>query len=297
MNTTGFLLAVVVAVALTLLGRYVAQGGAKSFTDYAGLFAVGLFGVYGGSELFGEMAGAKVTYIESLSQIGPQVGGFYIVTGIIGGLLLTVTAAYAMRRKTEGEPTDMASVGIKDPQIAHLLFNDSRVAAFWLGVRLYVGYEWLAAGVHKVTDPAWMNGGTALKGFWTRVVALPAPPARPAITYDWYRDFLRFLLDNQSYAWFAKLVAVGEVLIGVGLIVGCLVGFAAFFGALMNFNFMLAGSASTNPVLFALAIALILAWKVAGYYGVDRYLLPMFGAPWSPGKLFPRGAPASAVVS
>ena len=38
----------------------------------------------------------------------------------------------------------------------------------------------------------------------------------------------------------------------------------------MNMSFMLAGSASTNPVLFTLAVGLILAWKVAGYYGLDR---------------------------
>jgi len=50
-------------------------------------------------------------------------------------------------------------------------------------------------------------------------------------------------------------------------------------------SFLLAGSASTNPVLFSLAIGLILAWKVAGYYGVDRYLLPMLGTPWRPGIL------------
>ncbi|MFN8515918.1 MAG: hypothetical protein U0232_29845 [Thermomicrobiales bacterium] len=48
-------------------------------------------------------------------------------------------------------------------------------------------------------------------------------------------------------------------------------GIAAFFGALMNMSFMLAGSASTNPVLFFLAVALILGWQVAGYYGADRF--------------------------
>ena len=52
---------------------------------------------------------------------------------------------------------------------------------------------------------------------------------------------------------------------------------AAFFGAFMNMSFLLAGSASVNPVMFTLAIGLILAWKVAGYYGLDRYLLPMLG--------------------
>ena len=66
---------------------------------------------------------------------------------------------------------------------------------------------------------------------------------------------------------------------------GLLTGFAAFFGALMNMSFLLAGSASVNPVLFTLAIGLILAWKVAGYYGVDRYLLPMLGTPWRPGAV------------
>jgi thiosulfate dehydrogenase [quinone] large subunit len=54
--------------------------------------------------------------------------------------------------------------------------------------------------------------------------------------------------------------------------------------------FLLAGSASTNPVLFPLAVGLMLAWRVAGYDGVDRYVLPMFGTPWRPGSLVSRGA-------
>jgi thiosulfate dehydrogenase [quinone] large subunit len=48
----------------------------------------------------------------------------------------------------------------------------------------------------------------------------------------------------------------------------------------MNMSFLLAGSASTNPVLFTLGIGLILAWRVAGYYGIDRWLLPRLGVPW-----------------
>jgi thiosulfate dehydrogenase [quinone] large subunit len=48
----------------------------------------------------------------------------------------------------------------------------------------------------------------------------------------------------------------------------------------MNMSFLLAGSASTNPVLFTLAIGLMLAWRVAGYYGLDRWLLPRLGVPW-----------------
>ena len=91
------------------------------------------------------------------------------------------------------------------------------------------------------------------------------------------------MLDHGWYTWFAKLVAWGEVLIGLGLLIGALVGIAAFFGTVMNFSFMLAGSASTNPVLFGLAVFLVLAWKVAGYWGLDRWLLPALGTPWQRG--------------
>jgi thiosulfate dehydrogenase [quinone] large subunit len=93
------------------------------------------------------------------------------------------------------------------------------------------------------------------------------------------------MLDNGWYSWFAKLIAWGEVLVGLGLLVGALVGIAAFFGTVMNFSFMLAGSASSNPVLFGLAVFLVLAWKVAGFWGIDRQLLPALGTPWQRGVL------------
>jgi len=169
---------------------------------------------------------------------------------------------------------------VEDPPIAKALFSSTAAAWLWLLVRLYVGYEWLEAGLHKFSDPKWMVDGTALLGYWTNAVKVPAPPARAAITYDWFRGFLQFLIDIHANTWFGGLVAHGELLVGIGLILGGLVGIAAFFGALMNMNFMLAGSASTNPLLFFLAIGLILAWKVAGYYGLDRVLLPVLGTPW-----------------
>ena len=78
---------------------------------------------------------------------------------------------------------------------------------------------------------------------------------------------------------------------------GLFTGIAAFFGGFLNWNFMMAGAASTNPLLFAVAVALILAWKVAGYYGLDRYVLPALGTPWQLGTAFRtrRGAPAPTV--
>lgn len=170
---------------------------------------------------------------------------------------------------------------IQDSPIARFLFSDVRFASFWLVVRVYIGWLWLSSGWGKVQNPSWTDTGQALLGFWKGAVAVPAQGS-PRITFDWYRNFLQFLIDTESYVWFGKLIAFGEVLVGVGLIVGAFVGIAAFFGAAMNFNFMLAGTASTNPLMFLLAMLLIMAWKTAGYYGLDRYLLPILGTPWQP---------------
>jgi len=169
---------------------------------------------------------------------------------------------------------------LQDPPITRLLFSDTRMAWLWLIVRLYLGWQWLEAGLHKVTDPTWMVTGEALKGFWQRAVQVPAPPARPPITFDWYRAFIQALLDGGHYTWFAKLVTFGEIAVGIALIIGAFVAVAAFFGAFMNWNFIMAGSASSNGVLIILAILLMLAWKVAGWYGLDRVILSYLGTPW-----------------
>ncbi len=170
---------------------------------------------------------------------------------------------------------------ITDPPIAQLLFNDTRLSWLWLIARLYVGYSWLTSGLGKITNPAWTETGEALRGFWVTAVQIPAQ-GRPPVTFDWYRDFLTFLLNGGHYVWFAKLIVFGELAIGTALILGAFVGIAAFFGAFMNWNFLMAGTASINPVLFTLSILLILAWKTAGYIGLDRWLLPRLGTPWGP---------------
>ncbi len=182
---------------------------------------------------------------------------------------------------------------VEGPRFVRFLFHNTRAGLFWLPIRLFVGFAWIEAGWHKLTDPtgAWLQGGSALRGFWERAVATPEG-GRPPITYEWYRDFIQVLLNGGHESWFAYVITFGELAVGIGLILGALTGFAAFFGALMNMSFLLAGSASTNPVLFTMAVGLMLAWRVAGYYGLDRYLLPALGAPWRPGTAFRRDAPA-----
>ncbi len=189
--------------------------------------------------------------------------------------IATVALLFADRNRPQAEVVE-----VEGPAFTRYLFSNTRAGLFWLPIRIFVGFEWLEAGWEKLSGHGWTDGGAALLGFWKSAVALPQT-GRPPITFEWYRSFLQMLIDNNAQGWFGWLVALGETAVGIGILVGALVGIASFFGATMNMSYMLAGSASTNPVLFGLTVGLMLGWRVAGYYGVDRYLLPVLGVPWS----------------
>lgn len=165
---------------------------------------------------------------------------------------------------------------VTEPGISQLLFADTRLAPLWALLRVYVGWQWLQAGWHKVTDPAWVGpqAGTAVTGFLQGALA-KTTGERPSVS-GWYGSFIEnFALPNATL--FSYLVAFGEVAVGIALILGLLTGVAAFFGGLMNANFLFAGTLSTNPLLFILATWLVLAWRVAGWWGLDRWVLPKLG--------------------
>jgi len=152
-------------------------------------------------------------------------------------------------------------------------FNNPRLTWLWFLVRIYVGYQWLTAGWHKVTDPAWVGpeAGSAISGFLRGAIA-KSSGAHPAVQ-DWYARFIdNLVLPNATL--FSYLIAFGELLIGIALILGLFTAVAAFFGAFMNLNFMLAGTTSTNPILFTLAILILIARKPASKIGLDYYLQP-----------------------
>ena len=202
-----------------------------------------------------------------------------------------------MSRVTTYRPSELSG-----SPIARLLFSDTRLAWVWLLVRFYVAYEWITSGLSKVNNPAWTVTGEALKGYWTNAVGLGAT-AKTSIAFDWYRGFIQGMLDSGSYVWFAKLVAIGEFTIGIALILGIFTGVFAFLGGFMNWNFMMAGSASVNPLFFVIAVGLILAWKVSGYIGADFFLLRWLGTPWRGKKVeqveekAPNKVPAGAAAA
>jgi thiosulfate dehydrogenase [quinone] large subunit len=174
---------------------------------------------------------------------------------------------------------------VEDPPFARAIFGSTGWAWIWVVVRFYVGWEWIRAGWGKLHSSAWIGSqaGTALTGFIQGALAKTQGP-NPQVQ-GWYADFLKnFVLPNAA-TW-GKVVSCGEFLVGLGLILGVFTGIAAFFGIFMNMNYLLAGSVSINPILLLLGLALLLAWKVAGWWGIDRWLLPALGTPWSPGYVF-----------
>jgi thiosulfate dehydrogenase [quinone] large subunit len=174
---------------------------------------------------------------------------------------------------------------IEDSPVTRFLFGDVRLSWIWLIVRLYTGYEWLTAGWAKVTNPAWVGAqsGAGLTSFVNSALK-QTTGAHPNVQV-WYAWFLQTIVLPAAPVW-SWIVAFGELLVGVALILGIFTGIAAFFGGFMNVNYLLAGSLSTNPFLFVFATWLVLAWKTAGWIGLDHWILPALGTPWRPGKVF-----------
>ena len=183
------------------------------------------------------------------------------------------------------QTVNKSMVTIEDPPLARFLFADVRLSWLWLIIRVYTGYEWLTAGWGKVTSPAWVGpqAGSALAGFVNGALAKTTGD-HPSVQ-AWYGTFLQNVILPHTGLW-SGIVAFGELLVGIALILGLFTGIAAFFGGFMNVNYLLAGTVSTNPFLFVFATWLVLAWKTAGWLGLDHWVLPMVGVPGRPGKVF-----------
>ncbi len=179
-----------------------------------------------------------------------------------------------------------------EPAIVRFFFGSGGAAPMWFVVRMYVGAEWLLAGWEKIQSPVWGTNGTAIAGFVKGALAKSGGP-NPSVQ-GWYVWFLQNVVQPHT-GLFSFLVTYGEFAVGLGVLLGVLTGIAAGFGVLMNFNYLLAGTVSINPVLGVMGLFLVLAWRSAGQIGLDRVLLPAIGLPWQRGTLFQQRKPRSEV--
>ena len=178
-------------------------------------------------------------------------------------------------------------------RLADWLYRSKAASVIWLVARLWLGYEWLNAGYQKLwgSEKAafWNGGGAGVKGFATAGVAGSAT-GKGGASYGWWAGFLHnFVIPNAS--WIAKLVTLSELAIGVLLILGLFTGAAAFAGIGFNVIYMFSGSAGVNPAFAIVSIFLILAFRNAGYLGLDRFALPMVRDLWHRGDHAQGAAP------
>ena len=205
----------------------------------------------------------------------------------VGLLILFVIALILAFVQYAQERPSLQAVSPKEefpePSISRFFTGSTGSSPLWFVVRMYVGAEWLLAGWEKALSPVWGGSGKALSGFVAGALAKSAG-ANPAVQ-GWYASFLHdFVLPNAGF--FSFLVTWGEVAVGLGVLFGVLTGIAAGFGVLMNLNYLLAGTVSINPILGMIALFLVFSWRVCGWIGLDRWLLPALGLPWKPGTLF-----------
>jgi thiosulfate dehydrogenase [quinone] large subunit len=133
-------------------------------------------------------------------------------------------------------------------------------------IRLYLGYIFFTSGLHKLGQgqswPAMLQG---LLGKW----AGEAP-------HKWYASFLSHtVLPNHEV--FAYLVSVGELLVGACLLLGLFTRLACVFGAVMNFNYLMAhghesASAALSNEAFLVMEAVIFLAAAGRSFGIDQAL-------------------------
>src|SRR5690349_8682557 len=188
---------------------------------------------------------------------------------VIGGLAREIGERRAGRRYPSAvsiaiDERPLRPGELDEPPFARFLFADTRAAWIWVAVRLYVGYEWPNAGLGKLGAPAWTGdkAGAAIVGFANGALK-KATGDRPDVP-DWYAGFLQNVVIPNA-ALFGWIITLGELLVGVGIILGALTGIAAFAGVLMNANYLLSGTVSLNPILIILGTLLVLAWRNAGW--------------------------------
>jgi thiosulfate dehydrogenase [quinone] large subunit len=152
-------------------------------------------------------------------------------------------------------------------------FKGTKGSWIWVIIRLYLGYQWLEAGWHKVAGDKPFDATGFLKGAVAKAVSTNG--AKPVVQ-AWWADFLNnFAIPNVKL--FNFLIPWGEVLVGLALILGFATIFAAVMGMVMNFAFLFSGTISSNPNLLVLEFILVaLGGAYAGYIGVDYWFRPLF---------------------
>ncbi|WP_043265699.1 DoxX family membrane protein [Streptomyces sp. CT34] len=148
--------------------------------------------------------------------------------------------------------TDLGGVGLRGLWARHALFP----------LRIFLGVTFLYAGLGKLMHPAFLAArGTGSLGELLRQVHSTA--ALPQLVE----------LAQKSPVAAGYAIAGGEVLVGVGILVGLLGRLAALGGALISLTLWLTVSWQTHPYYYGNDLAYLLAWTPLILAGTPRLSL------------------------
>lgn len=176
-----------------------------------------------------------------------------------------------MAKRSHSEAGAGQRAPIPPPPLAGALFGSARYAWLWLAIRVWVGWVWLAAGRDKLGDARW-TGGDALGIGWGSALG-SSGSHQPARWSD----------------WIGQTLAIGQTLVGIAILLGLLTGLAALAGVGLAVTI----GAAADPLVVLPAVGLVLAWRCAGWIGLDRWVLPIIASrPKRPGRSIPGAEPS-----
>ncbi|MDJ0466465.1 DoxX family protein [Streptomyces sp. H27-C3] len=131
-----------------------------------------------------------------------------------------------------------------------------------LPLRLFLGVTFIYAGIDKLTDSQFMaaSGPGSIGELMSGVRDSSAIPA-----------LVDMALKNPE--GFAYAIAIGEIAVGVGALIGLLARLAAFGGALISLSLWLTVSWQSDPYYYGNDLAYLVAWLPLALAGAAVFSL------------------------
>ncbi|MEI5102108.1 DoxX family protein [Streptomyces sp. PmtG] len=151
-------------------------------------------------------------------------------------------------------------------------WRDSGSRYALLPLRIFLGVTFIYAGLDKLTDSAFMkeSGPGSIGEQMRNIRDISAIPE----LVD---------LSLKSPVGFGYAIALGELAVGIGTLIGLLARIAALGGALISLSLWLTMSWSAEPYYYGNDLAYLMAWLPlvlagASYLSVDAWLAQRRGA-------------------
>jgi thiosulfate dehydrogenase [quinone] large subunit len=175
----------------------------------------------------------------------------------------------------------------------HLRGPDGSIPLGWhlLPLRLFLGVTFLFAGLQKLADPQFLRASSPVSIHAQLVGSTHTSPIGGLLSH----------LAGASTV-IGVLIAIGEVAIGVGALLGLLTRAAAIGGVIVSFSLFLAISFHSHPFYTGSNIVFLFAWTplvlagAAGAPAVDTWLATRGGPSAATGASLPEGMSRGAFI-